>query len=510
MKTALPRLAPGGIARARISEWLARHVDVPLRLLAAPTGAGKTSAIASYLPQAARPVAYLALNPETTPEQLRSRLAAALDASAVPQSLDDLLPVLAAAAPREIALDDVDRATAEARDELTALVTMAPPGISFIFAARSCAAFGARRLLARGLAVALDASDLAFNAADVTALCAQLEVGHSPAAVARLLEDTEGWPIVASWAIRECAATKQHLDGAYDRWRRDHRREFAEFLDEELRAAGEYYRAAFRTLVAGNEPGERARLAALEARGLFVYARGDDYVAYRVARQLEVESIPAAGTVAPQPASLLVVRMLGRFEIDIEGRRIEWIRRREAQIFKYLLLKPGGSATRSELRDVFWPDAEPQLATQSLRTASSNIRKAIAAVVGYGDVERYFSSRGDIAVNLENAVIDVRRFTAHIADGDAALDRNRSQEAFAHYRAAESLYSGELLSGEYPEPWYAPRAEMYKSLYIGVLERLAEHHADAGHARQARDYAERARELRPSLRLVPGVGADAG
>jgi hypothetical protein len=57
------------------------------------------------------------------------------------------------------------------------------------------------------------------------------------------------------------------------------------------------------------------------------------------------------------------------------------------------------------------------------------------------------------------------------------------------------LYSGELLSGEYPEPWYAPRAEMYKALYVGLLERISDYHADAGHARQAREYADRAREL---------------
>jgi DNA-binding SARP family transcriptional activator len=176
-----------------------------------------------------------------------------------------------------------------------------------------------------------------------------------------------------------------------------------------------------------------------------------------------------------------------------------------------LLLKRNGSATRAELREVFWPDAYPQLATQSIRTATSNIRKAIASIVGYGNVERYFSSRGDISVNLQNAVIDVRRFTAHVADGDAALERGRNQEAFAHYCAAESLYSGELLSGEFPETWYAPRAEMYKGLYIGLLERLAEYHADAGHVRHARDYAARAKELAPaSLRAVPRHDSDAG
>jgi DNA-binding SARP family transcriptional activator len=239
-------------------------------------------------------------------------------------------------------------------------------------------------------------------------------------------------------------------------------------------------------------------------RGLFVRHAEGTYHPYRVAQQFEVEAIPAASAVAPDAAALLVVRMFGRFEATIGGRRIEWIRRREAQIFKYLLLKPDGSAARGELRDVFWPDANQHLATQSIRTACSNIRKAIAAVAGYGNVDRYFQSSGHVAVVLENAVIDARRFTAHMADGDAELENGRVPEALAHFRAAESLYSGELLLGEYPEPWYAPRAAMYTSLFVGLLERLADLYAEHGSARRAKEYAERAAELRPTLTLTNG------
>ncbi len=511
MNSTLPRLAPTVVLRPRISAWLERYADMPLRLLAAPAGAGKTVAIASYLSTASRPGVYLALRPETTPEQFRARLASALGLVLGEASFDELGSALASVAPREIALDDVDRAMPETREELLALLTIAPPGICFIIAARSGGTLDARNLTARGLAVVLGAEELAFDAADVVRLCEQLKVPHERADVARLLERTEGWPIVTSWAIRDAADAEADLRDAYERWRNVNRRHFSEFLDAELRSAGDYYRTAFRTLSTGGESAERERLVALESRGLFVFATRDGFRPYRVAREIEVEAVPAASTVAAEPTSLLFVRLLGRFEAEIGGRRIEWIRRREAQMFKYLLLKRNGLATRGELREVFWPDAHPQLATQSLRTATSNVRKAIAAIVGYGNVERYFSSRGDISVNLQNAVIDVRRFTAHVADGDAALERGRSQEAFAHYCAAESLYSGELLSGEFPETWYAPRAEMYKGLYIGLLERLAEYHADAGHARHAREYAARAKELAPaSLRVVPRAEPDAG
>ena len=68
-------------------------------------------------------------------------------------------------------------------------------------------------------------------------------------------------------------------------------------------------------------------------------------------------------------------------------------------------------------------------------------------------------------------------------------------------------FAGELLGGDYPEPWYVPRAEIYRSLYIGVVEKLAEIYAETGRERRAREYAERAAELRGAVSL--GAARDA-
>ena len=496
-------MGPAVFERARLSGWLARHAEVPLRLLTGPAGAGKTTAIATYLASREGRCAFVTLKDDETPEALRARFAQALGLDYVPASFPALLAAVATLAPCEIVVDELERGTPETLEELEALVAEAPQGISFIYASRARGAIDVRRFLVRGLAATLEGWNLAFDADDVIRLAEKLAVPFAPTDVVRLLEETEGWPLVTSWVVREAAGTQSGLEGAYERWRQDGGRHFREFLHDELRRAGEAATASFRSGLRGlRGPDERERLAELEARGLFVYHADGGYRPYRVARQFDLEAIPAASALGPEPAALLVVRMFGRFEAEIGGRRIDWIRRREAQLFKYLLLKPNGSATRSELREVFWPEADSHLATQSLRTASSNIRKAIATIVGYGNVERYFASRGDIAVRLEQTVLDVRRFTAHVADGDAELERGRAQEAFAHYRAAESLYSGELLAGEYPEPWYVPRAEMFKSLYVAVLERLSEYHADAGHARQAREYAARRDELCAPLSLA--------
>jgi len=470
---------------------------LPLRFVTGPVGAGKTTAIVSYLATRGGTTAYLQLRGDEELDAFRERLATALGIAYKPASFAALLAALATLAPCEIALDDIDRATAETLEELGELIREAPLGVSFVYAARSRTAIDVRRYLARGLGAMLEGPALAFDPDEVARLAELHELTYAPADVARFLEETEGWPLVATWAIREAAGPGGTLAGSYDRWRRANARHFREFIDDELSAAGDDYRNAFRAALRGTASAEeREQLAFLEARGLFVFYDDDAVRPYRVARQFDVDARPSAPHAASAPASLLVVRMFGRFEAEIGGRKIEWIRRREAQIVKYLLLKPSGSASRTELLDVFWPGAEGHLATQSLRTASSNIRKALAALVGYTAVDAYFSSRGEIAVALDRAVIDVRRFNAHVADGDTERERGHAAEAFAHYRAAEAIYSGELFGGDYPEPWYLGRAAMYRALYIGVLDRIADYHVDAGHARQAREYAARVRELR--------------
>ena len=505
----LPRLSPGTLTRSRLTAWFKRHEDVPLRLLAAPAGNGKTTAIVHYLTQSRRNWTYVALRDEDTQEAVRERIAAGLGITPVPETFPEFVTALNQCAPCEIAIDNADRPLPEAIEELLTLVGVAPAGVSLIFAARSRAALDATRYIAQGTAVLLDDNQLAFDADDVAGMCEWLELAFTPTDVARLLEETEGWPLVAHWVLREASSGGGGVAGAYERWRRTSGRHFADYLDDELKRAGETMRAEFHAASGGNGPAEeRERLAKLESRGLFVRFTNGAYRPYRVARQFDLESgVTVATPVVQDPSALLVVRMFGRFEAEIGGRRIEWIRRREAQIFKYLLLKPDGNASRTELRETFWPDASAHLATQSIRTASSNIRKAIAAIVGYGNVDRYFTSRGDMAVEVSNAVIDLRRFTAHVADGDAELDAGRLQEALAHYRAAEALYSGELLGGDFPEPWYAPRAEMYRSLYIAVVEKLAEIYAETGRERRAREYAERAAELRGAVSI--GAARDA-
>lgn len=491
----LPRLAPSTVRRSRLERWLATHVAVPLRLLIAPAGSGKTTLLLKYLPNSTVDAGYCALQPGCNAAAFFQTMTSAMALDRVPASYDDLIELLYAGIfqPTELIVDDVDNATGDVLDMLRRLVEEAPEHLTFVYASRSREAIDAKTWIARGLAVLCDHRRLAFDPAETELLAETCGVPCTHLEIGRLIEESDGWSIVVTGAVRAASEDNRSLNDAYEHWRSRYGQLFTEFIAAELERATEEDRALVRSFIAGASVDDQERLHRLEVQGLFVIADDDGYRPYRPLRQLR-----GRARLAPSARlSPLIVRMFGRFDAQIDGQDIAWIRRRDQQFIKYLLLKPTGSATRAELASVFWPDADRQLAAQSVRTACSNIRKAIAAIVGYACVDLYFRADPDVSLDLTNVVADVRRFTAHVADGDAGFDRGDLQEAAVHYRAAEELYNGRLLDGDVPEPWFESNAQLLEERHIIVLERLAQTAFDEGDMKSAAEYAYRVQKLRP-------------
>lgn len=490
----LPRLAPSTVRRPRLERWLATHARMPVRLLIAPSGSGKTTLLLRYIPDSAIAAGYCALPPGCGPAALFQAIADALALPRVPLSAADLLALARTLrGPVELIVDDADNATPAAMSHLHDLVEHAPETLTFVYVARSRDALDAKTWIARGLAVMCDARKLAFDQAETRLLAEACGVSHTDVDVSRLIEESDGWAIVLSGAIRCASEDARSLNEAFENWRTRYGQMFTEFIAAELDRATEEDRALLRGIMAGALPDDEDRLRSLETQGLFVIDDGDGCRPLRPIRQLR-------GARARSPQAQLApmsARMFGHFEVRIGGQEIAWIRRRDQQIVKYLLLKPSASATRAELASIFWPDADRQLAAQSVRTACSNIRKAIAAVTGYAAVERYFRADPDVALELAQVAADVRRFSAHVADGDSAFDRGDLEEAAARYRAAEELYAGRLLDSDTPEPWFAAQAQLLEDRYVIVLERLAQLAFDEGDMKGAADYAYRVQQLRP-------------
>jgi DNA-binding SARP family transcriptional activator len=142
----------------------------------------------------------------------------------------------------------------------------------------------------------------------------------------------------------------------------------------------------------------------------------------------------------------IVAQLLGEFEVRIGGKRVQWIRRKDALLFKYLLLEPEGRASRQELCAAFWPEHDRQQAAQNLRTTCSNIRTALRRCLPVSRVAAYFYAEGrDIVLRNDLAVTDLARFIAHVRAARVMMVTQRFDRALAEYASARAAYHGPLI-----------------------------------------------------------------
>jgi DNA-binding SARP family transcriptional activator len=185
----------------------------------------------------------------------------------------------------------------------------------------------------------------------------------------------------------------------------------------------------------------------------------------------------------------VLARFFGGFSVTVDGRPVPWVRRMDKRIFRYLLLAPDGRVTRKALIDTFWPGQDETAAHGSLRTACSNVRKAVGMAAGAKRVEECFSTTGDaVLVNLDVTSVDVRRYLAHIAAGNTCHLTTDVREALVHYKRALTIYSGPIGWGDEPEPWLESLGQQCDALRTLALERIVAMCREDGDTAQAMKY----------------------
>jgi predicted ATPase len=159
------------------------------------------------------------------------------------------------------------------------------------------------------------------------------------------------------------------------------------------------------------------------------------------------------------------VRLLGGFAASVDGVSVPasaWRLKKARELVKLLALAPGHRLHREQAMDVLWRDRDPAAAANNLHQALHVARRAL-------DAE---------AIELRDEVltlaadIDVQRF-------ELAAANARRVETPAAYRAALSLYGGELL----PENRYDDWAETRRDELARLAVELAAEAADLGSAR---------------------------
>jgi LuxR family maltose regulon positive regulatory protein len=233
-----PRRRNGLVPRQRLVELLARAGQVPLVLVDAPPGWGKSTLLAEWSVDCDADVAWVSLDSEDNdPTRFWSYVIAAL-AGVIPKLpsedllgsvrlhgvdvLRDVVPALVddlATLDRDLylVLDDYHVVTnPDLHRAVTGLLEVLPERMHLVIASRSDPPLGLAQLRARGDLLEVRAEHLRFTAAESTALVNNaLDHPLGDRDIARLHERTEGWAVglqLAALTLRDRADTSAFVD----------------------------------------------------------------------------------------------------------------------------------------------------------------------------------------------------------------------------------------------------------------------------------------------------------
>src|SRR5215207_2711902 len=169
--------------------------------------------------------------------------------------------------------------------------------------------------------------------------------------------------------------------------------------------------------------------------------------------------------------------LLGGFRVSVEPRAIEadrWRLAKGANLIKLLALAPRHRLHREQVMDTLWPDLDAKHASNNLHR-TLHFARGVLESAGAGIGSNYLPLRKDILELCPDGPIwvDVEAFE------NAAAGACMSREP-AVFRAAISLYAGELLPEDLYEEWAYERREDLRRLYKALLEELGALYEERG------------------------------
>jgi DNA-binding SARP family transcriptional activator len=227
---------------------------------------------------------------------------------------------------------------------------------------------------------------------------------------------------------------------------------------------------------------QRARVAgqALDARGVLPAARQ--------------WADRAGGTTLPAPGAAAQLRLLGGFELTIDGAPVDQsaVRPRARQALHLLALYVGRSVHRDVLVQAVWPGSRADAGYRSVHVAISSLRHLLEPdakrgqsllLPRLGDSYSLALPAGSSCDLLDFAAALASARTARLS-GDLAAER-------ASLHRALSCYGGDLLPEDGPAEWVVAERERLRLAAADAGERLARAEAAAGNIGAAVELARR-------------------
>ena len=493
------------LVRSRLMRLLKKSADFPLTLLQAAPGYGKSTTLAIHLDDT--PTAWLALEREdATPQRFLSYVAHsfATQAPAIAErtlalleqpvtdattALDALLNGVTAHGNRiRLVIDDAQhlQQSAPTRDLLDRLIAHAPENLTLLLASRTpLRSARCREWELRGRLLTIGQRELAFSSEEISALFAeQFNRPISAAEASRLVERTQGWPIVLP-LIHQRLQQGATLDEAVSVAGSN----LFDFLTHQLLdgftiETRHFLRATavLRTLDADlcdfvRGAADSARfLSRLRETGLFVTSIDDQRVRYHPLFRdlLRQQLAPTEGLIAHERAARCLIE-----RDDLEGGIAHFVAAGASQQVAKILAKQGRTLINT---------GRMERVANWIATLPPNLLTAYPSLLlQLGDIARLRSQFESALGWYEQAEAIYRVQNNRLGLGRALrgqariyLDTIRPARADELLRAALSLSDGE-----------ADRASQAR-----LLDLMAENLLNQGQVEQARDYQNQARQLR--------------
>lgn len=199
----------------------------------------------------------------------------------------------------------------------------------------------------------------------------------------------------------------------------------------------------------------------------------------------------------PRTTPPVLVRLLGGLEVVRRDGTVvppaAWRTGKTMDLFRMLALADGRPVRARALTDALWSTASPEHAGGSLRTAASQIRRAVEAdcVVRHPE-----------GLVLEGTWVDVAVYRDHARHARLALLDDRLVDVLDHTRRAETLWAGDLSAHDETAAWARAERSALRGLRSVMLADAAEAALRTGALREAVDLAQRAIAVDPGAEAV--------
>ncbi len=182
----------------------------------------------------------------------------------------------------------------------------------------------------------------------------------------------------------------------------------------------------------------------------------------------------------PEPHTLQIFT-LGCFGLVVAGRSVaieKWKRKQAVTLLKYLITHLDRPVHRERLLDSLWPNVDESQAWGRLKVAMSFLRRELRANGISDDVVK--TSDKAYLLRRDAVWVDIHAFERLVTEGRELQQQGQWNDALCHYDEARQLYRGEYLEEETFSDWCAEERERLHEIYLEMLARTAECHAELG------------------------------